>query len=287
MDFGFRGGPRTPGQAFTPPTPPDSAALVRFDLAERKLDTLTFFKIPKVNMQVSQDANGGMRITSMMNPLPVVDEWAVLSDGSVAVVRGQDYHLDVFDANGKRSGEKIPYEWQRMTDDDKTRFLDSARTAIETMRKNMAANAGAPGAANRAAEIGAAMGGGGGMVMTMTREGPGGGSPPPRVEIGGPSTAPGGLPPVQMVPISDLPDYKPVFAAASVRSDMDGRLWVRTIPTKPTPGPVYEVIDKNGKLVDRVMVPAGSTIAGFGQGGVVYLGVRDATGLKLQRIVVK
>ena len=47
------------------------------------------------------------------------------------------------------------------------------------------------------------------------------------------------------------------------------------------------MIDRTGKLVDRVQVPAGTTIAGFGVGNVVYLGMRDATGLHLQRIVAK
>ena len=96
------------------------------------------------------------------------------------------------------------------------------------------------------------------------------------------------VPPVNMVPISELPDYKPVFGNGSVKADMDGRLWVRTIPTKPTPGgAIYDVIDKDGKLVDRIQVPAGTTIAGFGKGGVVYLGVRDTTGIHVQRIVSK
>src|SRR3954468_19676810 len=35
------------------PTPPDSAPIVRFDLATRKLDTATFFKTPKINLTVS------------------------------------------------------------------------------------------------------------------------------------------------------------------------------------------------------------------------------------------
>ncbi|MEO7455247.1 MAG: hypothetical protein ABIY52_03240 [Gemmatimonadaceae bacterium] len=292
MDFGFRGGARPePGKPFVPPTPPDSAALVRFDLAARKLDTVAFYKIPKANVQMSQDANGGMRVSVTMNPLPIVDDWAVLSDGSVALVRGQDYHVDIIDGDGvKKSGEKVPYEWQRMTDDDKQRFLDSAKTAIENLRKTQtAANGSATGA--RAADVGAMAGaamGGAPMVMTMTREGPGGGAPPMRVDIGGAGpNAAGGPPPIQMVSISELPDYKPVFGNSSVRADMDGRVWVRTIPTKPTAGPVYEVLDNTGKLVDRVMVPAGSTIAGFGAGGIVYLGVRDATGgLKLQRITL-
>jgi hypothetical protein len=96
------------------------------------------------------------------------------------------------------------------------------------------------------------------------------------------------VPPVNMVPISELPDYKPVFGNGSVRADMDGRLWVRTIATKPTTGgAIYDVVDKDGKLVDRIQVPPGTTIAGFGKGGIVYLGQRDASGIHVQRIVSK
>ncbi|CAN5896201.1 hypothetical protein BH11GEM1_BH11GEM1_23870 [soil metagenome] len=296
IDFGMRGmRPPQPGQPFTMPTPPDSSALVRFDLATRKLDTVGFFKIPKSNVQMTQDANGGPRISITINPLPMVDEWAVMSDGTVAFVRGQDYHVDFVDGSGARTvAEKIPYEWQRLTDDDKARFIDSAKVAIEKTRAAAMAN----GGANQGNAIRDMMGFGGGggatVVVAMTREGPGG---PPggapgggtRVETGG-TPAGGGaqMPPINMVSPSELPDYKPVFGPGSIRADMDGRLWVRTIPTKPTTGgAIYDVIDRTGKLVDRVQVPAGSTIAGFGAGNVVYLGMRDATGLHLQRIVAK
>ena len=295
MDFGMRGMMRPqPGQPFVPPTPPDSSALVRFDLGTRKLDTVGFFKIPKSNVQMSQDANGGMRMSVTINPLPVVDEWAVLSDGTVAFVRGHDYHVDFVGATGvKTVADKIPYEWQRLTDDDKTRFLDSAKVAIERQRAAVAAGGpGAAGAARAGFEAIAGMGGGGApQMITMTREGARPGGPPgggtTRVEVGGP-TGPGGMqvPPINMVSASELPDYKPVFGTGAVRADLDGRLWVRTIPTKPTTGgAIYDVIDNKGMLVDRVQVPAGTTIAGFGVGGVVYLGVRDATGLHIQRIV--
>ena len=297
MDFGMRGMrlPQ-PGQPFVMPTPPDSSALVRFDLGTRKLDTVGFFKIPKTSVQSSQDANGEMRMSVTVNPLPVVDEWAVLSNGTVAFVRGQDYHVDFIDAGGvKTPAEKIPYEWQRMTDEYKSRFLDSAKVVLEKSRA--AAMAGGGGAAAAGAAMAAAAGFGGGgaagggapTVITMTREGPAGGPPgggARRVDVGGP----GGMqmPPINMVTASELPDYKPVFGTGAVRADMDGQLWVRTIPTRPTTGgAIYDVIDKGGKLVDRVQVPAGTTIAGFGAGGIVYLGVRDATGLHIQRVVSK
>ena len=290
IDFGFgRGGARPePGKPFTPPTPPDSSALVRFDLATRRLDTVGFFKIPKASVQMTQDANGGMRVSVTVNPLPVVDEWAVMSDGTVAFVRGRDYHVDFVDAAGvKTSADKIPYEWQRMTDDDKTRFLDSSKVAIEKLRVAQAAAGGAPAVGRAGLEgMAGALGGGGGMVVTMTR--PPGGDGPPRVEFGGPGGPGGGPQPINMVSASELPDYKPVFGNGAVRPDMDGRLWVRTIATKPTTGgAIYDVIDRSGKLVDRVQVPAGTTIAGFGAGGIVYLGLRDASGLHLQRIAVR
>jgi hypothetical protein len=289
VDFGFgRNGPRPePGKPFVPPTPPDSSALVRFDLATRKLDTVGFYKIPRANIQMTQDDKGGMRVSVIMNPLPVVDEWAVMSDGTVAFVRGHDYHVDFVDATGSRtSAEKIPYDWQRMTDDDKQRFLDSSKVAIEKLRATQQAAAGGTPAAARADGLGAAMGAAasGGMVVTMQRSGDG----PPRVDIGGPGGPGGGPQPINMVPASELPDYKPVFGPGAVKPDMDGHLWVRTIPTKPTTGgAIYDVIDRSGKLVDRVQVPTGTTIAGFGAGGVVYLGLRDATGLHVQRIPIR
>src|SRR6266404_590887 len=68
------------------PTPPDSAALVRFDLATRKVDTATFFKTPKFNLTVTQSREGGIRVTSTVNPLPQGDDWALLSDGTIALV---------------------------------------------------------------------------------------------------------------------------------------------------------------------------------------------------------
>ncbi len=300
MDFGFgrgRGGPRPqPGQPFVPPTPPDSSALVRFDLATRKLDTVGFFKIPKSNVAMTRDANGRMNVSVTMNPLPVVDDWAVMSDGTIAFVRGRDYHVDFIGAGGaKRSAEKIPYEWQRMNDDDKSRFLDSAKAAIERTRAAVAA--GGPGAVQAMQQGMDAMGmGGGGDRMMIVMGGPGGrggAAPPQRGGDGGRGGAAGGgggfeVQPINMVPISELPDYKPVFGNGSVRADMDGRLWVRTIPTKPTTGgAIYDVIDKDGKLVDKIQVPAGTTIAGFGKGGIVYLGVRDANGIHVQRIISK
>ena len=284
-----RGADGTP----TSPEFPDSAALVRFDLTTRKLDTAAFFRIPKQNVTITRSDNGRMNVSVTINPLPVVDDWAVMSDGTIAIVHGRDYRVEFLGADGARTvADKIPFEWQRLTDEDKAAFIDSTRAAMERRRSTQRGGFIAADAAGAAGGDIGVFGGGRQQVITM-RAGGGGGEPPRR---GGGERRQGGrdstttgeitIPPLNFVSPSDLPDYKPVFGTGAVRADMDDRLWIRTIPTKPIPGVIYDVIDRSGKLVDRVQVPANATIAGFGKGGVVYVGVRDGGEIRLQRVRV-
>lgn len=264
------GPPPTNGGLPQMPTPPESAAIVRVDLTTRQLDTVGVVKIPKVNLQVTQDDKGNVRMISELNPLPTVDEWAVLSDGSVAFVRGRDYHVDYVNADGsKTSAPKVPFEWQRLTDEDKVAFLDSvkaARARLVAAQSATAAQAAAPGAD-------------GGGQRVMIQMGPGG----PDGGRGGGGAA-GAAQQLNFVSPSDLPDYKPPFFANSVRADADGNLWVRTIPTRQIAGgPVYDVINREGKLVDRVQIPVGRTIAGFARDGSVYLVSRDGATMTFER----
>jgi hypothetical protein len=263
------GGGGAGGPAFSPAEIPDSTAVMRVDLATRQVDTVAYVKIPKVKMDVQRDDNGRVRVNAQMNPLPVIDDWAVLSDGSIALVRGRDYHIDWIRPDGSRiSSPKMPFDWQRMTDEDKVAFLDSLKAA----RQRMVANAPAPATPGAGAGAGggggAGAGGGGERVVIMG--GPGG--------AGGPAGAAGGMGrEMNFVSASELPDYKPPFFAGAVRADDDGFLWIRTIPTKGTTGgPVYDVINAKGELVERVQLPNDRTIVGFGRGGVVYLLAREA-----------
>jgi hypothetical protein len=90
------------------------------------------------------------------------------------------------------------------------------------------------------------------------------------------------------VPASDLPDYKPPFFAGSTRADNDGNLWIRTIPTSAIAGgPVYDVINRKGEIVERVQIPENRSIIGFGPGGAVYLLHRDGTASTLERASVR
>jgi hypothetical protein len=275
----------TPGAAGGPaalgfPEPPDSAAVVRVDLASRKLDTAAFFKIAKVKMNVQQ-TDRGFTATSEINPMPLLDDWAVLADGSIAIVRGQDYHVDFVNADGSISaGTKIPYEWQRLSDEDKIAVIDSARKTMEAAR---AAMANAPAGGN-APIVGGADGGAPRMVINMVGGGgtDGGGGMAQRMMAGGAAGAAMGT--IAFVSPSELPDYRPAFSGGAVRGDADGNVWVRTTAVRPgAAGQIYDVISRRGELVDRIQLPAGRQIAGFGKGGVVYLTARDASGAWIER----
>jgi hypothetical protein len=128
--------------------------------------------------------------------------------------------------------------------------------------------------------------------------GPGGRGGPPGGFSGTPSCIPGPVmvsggnaPPAPTIretgvmPASDLPDYRPPFSTGAVRADADGNLWIRTNPPKPVPGGVvYDIVSREGGLIDRLQLPPGYTIAGFGKGKVVYLAMRDQAGIKLARV---
>lgn len=285
MQFGARppAGAQPGNAAPVPQLPeiPDSVPLVRVELATRKLDTVSFLKTARNRLSMTSDSTGRTTVTSVINPMPQVDDWAVLADGSIALVRGQDYHVDWVRPDGARaSSARMPFEWRRMTDSMKVAYIDSARKAIEVARTqaNQRVQAGG-GPALAGAEAAAA---GAPRVMIFNGGPPGAGgadAPRPRDQTGGMNFQ---MPPPKMVEPNELPDYAPAFNAGAARADLDGHLWVRT-SNVINGGSVYDVVDGSGKLVDRVQLPAGRVIAGFGKDGLVYMGVREAEGVRLEQ----
>jgi hypothetical protein len=227
--------PRDGGDA-QPPQTPDSAVIVRFDLATRKLDTAGKFSIPKIGVMIVKDERGRSVMTQVINPMPVSDDWAVLADGTIAIVRGREYHVDFVGADDRMtSAPKLAFEWQRLSDDDKVAMIDSM-TAVMIERT--------------------------------------------RGDVGGtPGVMPAGL---KFVSPNELPDYRPAFRQGAARGDADGHLWIRTTHVV-NGGSVYDVINRQGVLIDRIQVPPGRVIAGFGPGGVVYIGVVDGNITRLER----
>lgn len=387
--------PPPKGVPYFPPEP-DSAFIVAIDLETRKIDTLGAIRIPKSLSTVRRSPNGGFNFYEVTNPMPSTDEWAVLSDGTVAFVRGVDYRVDYRSPDGTvTSSPKLPFDWQRVTEEDKQHLIDSVKNEqrrqamgsyvssmirwVNTYGKQYPAEFKAPegyrvqaglsrdwklppgasfpanyiyacragetptmieapnvtrpdSAANRPGDRGGNRPVGdrpagdrpgnpggpprqGGGRPDFGGRGPGGGGPPgnaanapgnnaqpnagfPGGPTGTPSCIPspvvvagGNAPPMPTIresgvmPASELPDYKPPFGTNSVRADADGNLWIRTSPSKPIPGgPVFDVVSRSGELVDRLQLPQGYGLVGFGKGKVVYLSMRDQQGIHLARV---
>lgn len=286
----FRG---QPGDGPMRMEPPDSALVVRFDFASRTLDTAAVIRIPRSRSSVNRDDRGQFRVTMVAFPPMPVDDWAVTADGRLAVIRGQDYHVDWLGADGAWSSTpRMPYGWERLDDDQKTALIDSVAAAMQTAIDSM------PARMARAQGVAAAPGGAAG-ARTETRSGPGGPGGATVMVFAGPGGGgpggEGGGPPRQMqMPVptvnralpADVPDYRPAFTQGAARADREGNLWIRTT-TLVDGRPVYDIVNGGGQLVDRVQLPAFRTIAGFGN-GVVFLGVRDGEGnMHLERARIR
>lgn len=250
---------------------PDSAALVRLDVDARRVDTLMHIaQEGRTRMIAALDLAGKRTMTYEINPLATVDDWAVLADGSLAVVRGSDYHVETYRAGAPPTiGPKLPFAWRKLSDEDKQRYVDSVRTAFESARR----------AADERGEeptrevIRLLRGVSGAIASTMPAPQPIAPSAPRSTATALPMT-------INFVDPKTLPDYHPPFRAGSVRADLDNNVWVLPSTTLAGSGSglVYDVIDDKGILRRRVRVPVGRSIAGFGRNGVVYLMAREADG---------
>jgi hypothetical protein len=231
-----RGRSRQASSAGVPFVVPDSAPLVAYDVMTRRRDTLAALRQART-LHVSVPNENRLRVFSVAEPFPMVDEAVVLSDGRTAIVRGRDYRIDWIVGGQLKRGPRIDFPWQRITDDDKVRLLDS-----------------------------------------LARMGRSPGMPPHRAID---STVKS---PLEGLSFEDLPDYRPAFVSGGVRADADGNLWVRTTITLiDTPGPVWDVIDGNGALKRRILLPVGRGIVGFGRNGTVFMASRDGETTRLEK----
>ncbi len=284
-----------PGERPAPIQLPDSAPIVRADFDTRQIDTIGKVKlVAGARTSIEQGPDGKMVSKMVVNPVQTVDDWAVLSDGTLAFVRGHDYHIDVFNPQGQEThGSKLPFDWKRITDEEKQRLVDSAKTAAEAQAKatsaamsngNFQMGAGGPPAGAAGGEMRIVVmsasggGGGGGATVGGGDAGGGAGGPPRSIQIPAPK--------VEAPPLNEIADYYPAIRNGAAKPDLEGNLWVLTTTTAQSQNGelVYDVINNKGELTHRVRLPVGRSVAGFGKGGVVYLQSGDRTsGFILER----
>lgn len=254
----------------------DSSLIYRADLDTRKVDIVGAIHLGSKGERNRGDPpeDGKRVVTTFRQPVPTEDAWAVLSDGTIAFVRGQDYHVDWVLPDGTKSGtNKLPFDWKRLTEEDKQKLMDSAKVVWDSLMViRNARNAG----------------------QAPSRGEPSGdGTPPGRNgrSSGGngePGSSQGGsIQRMVSVPISDIPDFYPPVRRNSAMPDLDGNLWI--LPTTSAQSQhgelVYDVVNPAKGLFQRVRMPVGRSIAGFGKGGVLYLQSGDMTsGFHLERV---
>jgi hypothetical protein len=134
------------------PVNADSAPIVRGDFDTRKIDTIAWLKTPsqgRMAMEMKENPAGGppnITMHMLINPFPMSDEWSLLSDGTVAIVRAHDYHIDWIDPDGtRRSSPKMPIDWRRYTDDERRQRVDSMRKLADEQIKRQITSAGGGG----------------------------------------------------------------------------------------------------------------------------------------------
>jgi hypothetical protein len=269
----------------------DSAMILGMNMVTRKIDTIaylatgrgspTFLSLdPSGKVSTKPDRKAMVRAAMF----PVFDDWAMTADGSLAILHSGEYRIDWLAAGVARSSVRMPYPWQPIDDLAKQRLADSLaaeqRAGYETTRAASlrdSANRAARGTVNPA--IAASKAAAQRLIVAANAAG---------VEVSADALrlAGGGMPapeqPIVLDP-ADIPDFALAFqrVAAVLLSDRDNNLWVRP-KAIPDTANVYDIVSRAGQIVDRVVVPAGSAIVGFGSGGLVFLTSGAARQLRLQ-----
>lgn len=131
--------PAAPASGAAPPLRTrDTTWIVRADFDLRTVDTLAQITLPiPLRPVLTRDDKGVASATLLVNPVPLSpDEWVVTSDGSIAVVRAHDYHIDWIYSDGTQaSTPKMPFDWRRLTDADKQAKIDSVQHVIDSLAK--------------------------------------------------------------------------------------------------------------------------------------------------------
>lgn len=238
----------------------DSAPLVRASFDSRRLDTVATIKVSGVVLSASTVNAAGERTSRLtVRPYTWIDDWTTQPDGTIAIIRGQDYHVDFIRPDGSTtSGPRLPFDWKRLSDDEKRALADHVLDSLRAVEAEHIKSG-----LHRRSTMNFATG----EVRDL-------GPAPPRE--------------FQAVPLSEMPDYYPPVRTGAMRSDPEGQLWVlpSTSARAAAGGLIYDVIRPTGTLLERVELPPDYSIAGFGRGGRLYVARKAPTGWVLAQAKV-
>ncbi len=84
-------------------------------------------------------------------------------------------------------------------------------------------------------------------------------------------------------PVEEVMDYYPAFTDQGALADPANRTWLRLTATAEGGAPIYMVLGPDGSLAEYAFLPPNSAVAGFARDGSLFLGERDASGLRLTK----
>ena len=132
-------GPRLGGEGRLTREMPDSAPILRWNLASGRIDTLAKVKLPQMASATSGTASA-RSVVMRQQPFSARDEWAVTPDGRVGIARIADYHVEWF-GSSKVAGPRVAAPKVPVTQADKDLI---ARQQNETRGRLMMVEGGSP-----------------------------------------------------------------------------------------------------------------------------------------------
>jgi hypothetical protein len=229
-----RGGPLGPGGS--PGAAPDSMQVKRWDRGDAPPVRLAGLR-PAALASTTSGGAGNVAVRARPIPLAPQDDWAVTSDGSIALVRAEPYHVEWLGADGSVVvGPAVSFTPVPVGEPEKQRWVESLGESGLSMMMTVD---------------------GGSVNMQFRR---GGGM--------GPQGAQGG------VDDYEWPATLPAFRPGGARVDPEGRLWVERYGSAGSPT-LYDLFDRGGELTGRVRLPAERRVIGFGRNVVHVVHVDD------------
>jgi hypothetical protein len=247
--------------------------VLRMAYDTRAIDTVLVFGSSN-RWQVTDPALAGtFSATYPLWPFPFYNEVVTTSDGAVALFHAQQFRIDWKTPDGRPlPATQLTYPWRKISDDLRARILDSANTGRRRAYDSVVAK--------RAAD--SARTGSPPMILQTQIGSDSGAVPVQRMVPAPPPRAP------QYLHERAIPSYyPPTTGRRQVLADADNNVWIRIAALTTPDASVWEIVNREKGVVDRVRIPTNLTVAGFGPGGFVYLLARDAGSVTIERVRVK
>ena len=210
----------------------ESLMVVRTAVNRTGWDSLT--AIMGSGQSIVQTGDTSLKPRPTIMTMPAVDRgdaWTVLRDGTIAIVRSSDFHVDwILPDGSRRSSPSVPWPWKKYTKAER----DSIRASVEAVY----------GSAN---------------IRSVSSTG-----------ATGPSVMPMSTRVVDTVP-ERMPAIASTTARVDLDGRIWIELGPRVMVGRIAAPVVYGVLDSNGQLVDRVELGERRLLAGFGPAGSVYV----------------